>query len=115
MYRVVNPIIMAILFFGAILPIGLAMRWFGKDFLRLVRIVRRRPIGCDAPIRGRHPNPCGSNSRASQMSFLLELFAFIRARRKFWLIPIFAVMLVLGGLLVLTKGSALAPFVYTLF
>ena len=36
MYRVVNPIIMAILFFGAILPIGLAMRWFGKDFLRLV-------------------------------------------------------------------------------
>ena len=49
------------------------------------------------------------------MSFLRELFDFIRARRKFWLIPIFAVMLVLGGLLVLTKGSALAPFVYTLF
>jgi hypothetical protein len=48
------------------------------------------------------------------MSFLRELFAFM-ARRKFWLIPIFAVMLVLGGLLVLTKGSALAPFVYTLF
>lgn len=49
------------------------------------------------------------------MSFLLELFSFIRVRRKFWLIPIFGVMLVLGGLLVLTKGSALAPFVYTLF
>ena len=39
------------------------------------------------------------------MSFLRELFAFIRARRKFWLIPIFAVMLVLGGLVVLTKGQ----------
>ena len=37
MYRVVNPVIMAILFFGAILPIGLAMRLFGKDFLRLQR------------------------------------------------------------------------------
>ncbi len=49
------------------------------------------------------------------MSFLRELFAFIVARRKFWLIPILALMLVLGGLLVLTKGSALAPFVYTLF
>ena len=49
------------------------------------------------------------------MSFLRELFAFIRARSKFWLMPIFAVMFVLGGLLVLTKGSALAPFVYTLF
>ena len=49
------------------------------------------------------------------MSFLRELLAFIVARRKFWLIPILALMLVLGGLLVLTKGSALAPFVYTLF
>ena len=49
------------------------------------------------------------------MSFLQELFAFIRARRKFWLIPILAVMLVLGGLLVVTKGSALAPFIYTIF
>lgn len=49
------------------------------------------------------------------MSFLRELFSFIRARRKFWLIPIFAMMLVFGGLLILTKGSALAPFVYTLF
>jgi hypothetical protein len=47
------------------------------------------------------------------MSFLRELLALIRARRKFWLIPIFAVRLVLGGLLVVTKGSALAPFVYT--
>jgi hypothetical protein len=37
MYRVVNPVVMAILFFGAILPIGLAMRLFGKDFLRLAR------------------------------------------------------------------------------
>ena len=49
------------------------------------------------------------------MSFLRELLAFIVARLKFCLIPILALMLVLGGLLVLTKGSALAPFVYTLF
>ena len=49
------------------------------------------------------------------MSFLREIFSFIRARRKFWLIPIFAMILVFGGLLILTKGSALAPFVYTLF
>ncbi|WP_271586826.1 DUF5989 family protein [Bradyrhizobium sp. CCBAU 53415] len=49
------------------------------------------------------------------MSFLRELFAFIRLRRKYWLVPIFVVMLLLGGLLILTKGSALAPFIYTLF
>ena len=49
------------------------------------------------------------------MSFLAELWAFLRARKKFWLLPIFIVMALLGGLIVLTQGSAVAPFVYTLF
>jgi len=49
------------------------------------------------------------------MSFLKEFTAFLFARKKFWLMPIMLMMLVLGGLLVLTKGSAVAPFIYTLF
>ena len=49
------------------------------------------------------------------MSFVLELWAFMRARKKYWLLPIFAVMAAFGGLIVLTKGSAIAPFIYTLF
>jgi len=49
------------------------------------------------------------------MSFLKEFFAFMRARRKFWMIPILFMMVVLGGLLVLSQGSAVAPFIYTLF
>ena len=49
------------------------------------------------------------------MSFLIELWSFLRARKKFWLIPVILAMVVLGGLVVLTKGSAVAPFVYTLF
>ena len=49
------------------------------------------------------------------MAFLREFLAFLMARKKFWLAPIFIVMLLLGGLLVLTKGSAVAPFIYTLF
>ncbi len=49
------------------------------------------------------------------MSFILELWAFVRARKKFWLIPMLVTMLVLGGLVVLTKGSAVAPFIYTIF
>lgn len=49
------------------------------------------------------------------MSFVAELFEFMRARKKFWLMPIFAMMLIFGGLLVLAKGSAVAPFIYTLF
>jgi hypothetical protein len=49
------------------------------------------------------------------MSMLKELVAFLLARKKFWLWPIFVMMLVLGMLIVLAKGSAVAPFIYTLF
>ena len=49
------------------------------------------------------------------MSFLKELWAFMRVRKKFWLAPIIIVMLLLGALIVLTQGSAVAPFIYTLF
>ncbi|HZT86679.1 MAG TPA: DUF5989 family protein [Stellaceae bacterium] len=49
------------------------------------------------------------------MSFVVELWAFMRARKKFWLLPIVVVMGLFGGLVVLTKGSAIAPFIYTLF
>jgi len=49
------------------------------------------------------------------MSFLGELWQFLRARKKFWLLPIIVVMLLMGGLLILAEGSAVAPFIYTLF
>jgi len=47
--------------------------------------------------------------------FVLELWAFMRERKKFWLLPIILVLLVFGGLILLTQGSAVAPFIYTLF
>jgi hypothetical protein len=49
------------------------------------------------------------------MSFIKELWNFIRARKKYWLIPIFLTMGLFGGLIVITQGSAVAPFIYTLF
>lgn len=49
------------------------------------------------------------------MDFLAELWRFMRVRKKFWLLPILAMMLVFGGLIILVKGSAVAPFIYTLF
>jgi len=49
------------------------------------------------------------------MDFIVELWRFMRVRKKFWLLPILLLMVVLGGLVVLTKGSAIAPFIYTLF
>jgi hypothetical protein len=49
------------------------------------------------------------------MSFLKELWAFMRARKKYWLVPLFIFMALLGALIVLAQGSAVAPFIYTLF
>ena len=49
------------------------------------------------------------------MSFLVELWMFLRVRKKFWLLPILIMMVVFGGLVVLTQGSAVAPFIYTIF
>ena len=49
------------------------------------------------------------------MSFLSELWMFLRVRKKYWLAPIMIMLLLFGGLIVLTKGSAVAPFIYTLF
>lgn len=49
------------------------------------------------------------------MSFLAELLSFLKTRKKLWLLPIIVVMLVLGALLMFAQGSALAPFLYTLF
>jgi hypothetical protein len=49
------------------------------------------------------------------MDLIKELWRYMRARKKFWLLPVFAVMLLLGLLLVVAKGSAVAPLIYTIF
>jgi len=49
------------------------------------------------------------------MSLLKEIWAFLRERKKFWLLPIIIVMLLLGALMIFAQSSALAPFIYTLF
>ena len=49
------------------------------------------------------------------LSLLQDLWRFMRVRKKYWMIPILVLMLLVGGLVVLTKGSAVAPFIYTLF
>jgi hypothetical protein len=49
------------------------------------------------------------------MSIIAELWAFMRARKKYWLVPIVAMMLVFGTLLILAQSTAVAPFIYTIF
>ena len=49
------------------------------------------------------------------MTFLRELWRFMRIRKKYWLAPILVLLALFGGLIVLTQGSAVAPFIYTIF
>ena len=49
------------------------------------------------------------------MSFAFEFLTYLKARTKFWLLPVVLVLLLFGGLMILAEGSALAPFIYTIF
>jgi hypothetical protein len=49
------------------------------------------------------------------VDFIAEMWRFMRVRKKFWLLPILVMVTVFGGLIVLTQGTAVAPFIYTLF
>ncbi|HEX9569510.1 MAG: hypothetical protein HYW28_06785 [Rhodospirillales bacterium] len=49
------------------------------------------------------------------MDFIAEFWAFLRVRKKYWLLPVIVMMAVFGGLVVLSQGSAVAPFIYTIF
>ena len=49
------------------------------------------------------------------MSFIADLWAFMRSRKKYWMIPILVLMAIFGGLLVVVQGTAVAPFIYTIF
>ncbi len=49
------------------------------------------------------------------MSFIIEFWKFLKVRKKFWLLPILIMLIIFGGLIVLSQGSAVAPFIYTLF
>ncbi len=49
------------------------------------------------------------------MDFLAEIWMFLKVRKKFWLLPVVVMMAVFGGLVVLSQGSAVAPFIYTIF
>ena len=119
LYKVMNPIVLGLLFFVTIMPIGLVMRAMGKDFLRLQArsqgqelLDRSHAAGAAAAI---HEKPILISKGPSMGSIIVELWAFMRERKKFWLLPILIMMVIFGGLIVLTKGSAIAPFIYTLF
>src|ERR1700730_7505834 len=75
-----------------------------------------RPQCSELLDRARPRTLAGNHERpVLMMDFVAELWRFMRVRKKFWLLPILIMMVVFGGLVVLTKGSVFAPFIYTLF
>ncbi len=75
-----------------------------------------------ARLRAHHSHPAfagattpGATATMGFMDLLRELWAFMRERKKLWLLPILVLLLLVGGLLVFAQGSALAPFIYTIF
>ena len=71
------------------------------------------------PMRRTRWNECSANSRfedlVAQRGLMSELWGFMKERKKFWLLPILIVLFTVGALLVFAQGSALAPFIYTIF
>jgi len=73
------------------------------------------PTGSSAIHRARRLTRCPGSSEVSMIDFIEELWRFIRVRKKYWLLPVILMLAVFGALIVLAKGSAVAPFIYTLF
>ena len=93
------------------------MRLTGRDALGLKFDPGAELLGGPGPARPGsrmtdHP-PC--QLRGATMSFIAELWRFMRVRKKYWLLPVVLMMALFGGLIVLTQGSAVAPFIYTIF
>ncbi len=115
--KVVTPLVMSILWFVVVTPVGFLMRLFGNDPLRLKREFTDKSYW----ITRSPPGPVAGFFQESilgvrfEMSFFKEFLQFIGARKKYWLLPVLLMMVVFGGLVILTQGSAIAPFIYTLF
>ena len=114
LHKVTNPLFLGAMYAIAIVPTGLLMRAFGVDPMGLRARGARAPTGSRATRAARPRNRWKIRSEGS-MSFLKDMAAFMLARKKFWLLPALVLMTIFGGLIVLTKGSVVAPFIYTLF
>ena len=114
--KFITPIVVVTLFLVAILPVALILRMLGKDIhWPSPGSDPRNLLGAQ---RGARPNTRitqRSILEAQRMSFAIEFLRFLSVRKKYWLLPIILVMVLFGGLVVLTQGSAVAPFIYTLF
>jgi len=117
LHRIVSPLVMGAVYFLAVTPTGLLMRLRGRSAVAaaaagFVDVLDRARSRDAAAVRDHEEAVL---AQEPPMAFLLEIIDFLRTRKKYWLAPIIIVLLLFGGLIVLTQGSAVAPFIYTLF
>ena len=104
-------ILLGLIFYLIFTPIGLVMRLSGRDSLtqRIDRAANSYWVDKSSILLEKH------SQRANKISILAEFWYFLKARKKFWLMSIFVILVLLGILLIFAQTSPLAPFIYTLF
>ena len=112
-----SKIMLALVFFLVVFPMGLIRRILGKDTLRL-RQFRKEKTSVFAERNHEYTaadldNP--SLLKEGKMELLADLWDYLKVRKKFWLLPSIMVLLLIGLLIVLSSSSAIAPFIYTIF
>ncbi len=114
LHRIVNPVVLGAMFFIVITPMAFFLRMLGKNLLQLKFDPEAKTYWIVRDPPAHRQNPSAVNSEVIHV-FLAEIWAFARERKKFWLLPMLFMLVVFGGLLILAKGSAVAPFIYTVF
>lgn len=114
----VSRIILTLLYYLVLTPIGLTLRLLGKDLLDLKWKDREsywRPVTPQV-VPGRTAAGYTEVKQGSgKIALMVQFWVFLRERKKFWLMPIILMLLLLGALIIFGQSSALAPFIYTLF
>jgi hypothetical protein len=114
----VSRLILILIYYLLLTPIGLMLRLLGRDLLDLKLHDRssywhfRQETGNPAK---QSPGYSEVKQGSGKIALIFQFWIFLRARKKYWLLPIMLMLLLLGALILFGEGSALAPFIYTLF
>ena len=113
--EVVSRILLSIVYFAVVTPIGILRRLRGNDSLHLYRFKKSNESVMLERTHKFEGRDLVRPYSEENMEFVNDLWNFLRERKKFWLLPLVLILLMFGALVVLASGSAIAPFIYTLF
>ncbi len=114
----VSRLILTLIYYLVLTPIGMLLRLLGQDPLDLKLQDRSsywHVLEQSGSSEGRVPSYSEVKQGSGKIALMVQFWVFLRARKKFWLLPIVLMLVLLGALIIFGEGSALAPFIYTLF